>query len=48
MLYENENECVADVEGESPLCWESEGSSDPGRQLICTPAASRRAFFSTG
>jgi hypothetical protein len=25
MPYENENERVADVEGESPLCWESEG-----------------------
>ena len=24
MPYENENERVADVEGESPLCWESE------------------------
>ena len=25
MPYENEIERVADVEGESPLCWESEG-----------------------
>ena len=25
MPYENENERVADVEGGSPLCWESEG-----------------------
>jgi len=29
MPYENENERVADVEGESPLCWESEGSLLP-------------------
>ena len=25
MPYENEIECVADVDGESLLCWESEG-----------------------
>jgi hypothetical protein len=25
MPYENETERVADVMGESPLCWESEG-----------------------
>ena len=25
MPYENENERVADVDGESLLCWESEG-----------------------
>jgi len=25
MPYENENVCVADVDGESLLCWESEG-----------------------
>jgi hypothetical protein len=29
MPYENENERVADVEGESPLCWESEGIFRP-------------------
>ena len=29
MPYENENERVADVEGESPLCWESEGILRP-------------------
>ena len=29
MPYENENERVAVVEGESPLCWESEGFLRP-------------------
>jgi hypothetical protein len=33
MRYENENECVADVEGESPLCWESEGILRPGTTI---------------
>jgi hypothetical protein len=29
MPYENENERVADVDGESLLCWESEGILSP-------------------
>jgi hypothetical protein len=29
MPYENENERVADVDGESLLCWESEGFLRP-------------------
>ena len=33
MPYESENERVADVEGESPLCWESEGILRPGTTI---------------
>ena len=29
MPYESEDERVADVEGESPLCWESEANLRP-------------------
>ena len=29
MPYENENERMADIDGENPLCWESEGSLLP-------------------
>ena len=45
MPYENENERVADVDGESPLCWESEGILRPETTIdLHAGYASRRCL----
>jgi len=40
-----ENDGLADVDGESLRCWYATATSDPRRQLTCTPAFPPRPCF---